>query len=60
MTISSEDGSTERLTTSSGRKCDECGAYVTRDYHRVFSERDGTLRGCISCAGQGAPRGGNR
>lgn len=30
-------------------ECDQCGAEVSADYHRVFSANDGTLGGCTEC-----------
>lgn len=70
-TTNENDRSTERLTSnersetdpaaeSTTPECDECGSYVTRDYHRVFSDNDGELHGCLACKGRGADRGGRR
>lgn len=33
-------------------ECQNCGAYVNPDYHRVFSDNDGNLRACTSCGRQ--------
>jgi len=42
-------------------ECDECGAHVTVDYHRVFATREGRLRGCPACGPRaGAATGGPR
>lgn len=29
--------------------CDNCGAFVTPDFHRVFADNEGTLHGCHEC-----------
>lgn len=31
------------------RECDGCGAKVTVQYHRVWSDTDGVLHGCPNC-----------
>lgn len=33
-------------------RCDSCGAFVSADFHRVFS-RGGRLEGCVECSGHG-------
>lgn len=47
-------------TATATTECVGCGGYVTRDYHRVFSDNDGELHGCPECEGHGVPRGGRR
>ena len=38
---------------SSGNYCDNCDGWVTPDYHRVFSDNEGYLDGCLDCEGHG-------
>lgn len=72
MMITQADGSsTERPTNNersetdpaaetTNHECADCGGYVTRDYHRVFSDNDWELHGCLECEGHGVSRGGRR
>ena len=30
-------------------QCDNCGAHVSAEYHRVRSDNDGILHGCPAC-----------
>lgn len=30
-------------------ECVNCGAFVTRDFQRVFAGRDGEVHGCFDC-----------
>lgn len=30
-------------------ECENCGSHVTNDFHRVFSDNNGVLHGCIEC-----------
>jgi hypothetical protein len=29
--------------------CDRCGAFVSKDFLRVFGANDGTVDGCLDC-----------
>lgn len=35
---------------SSQRTCENCGAYVTKQFVRVFGSNDGSVYGCMSCS----------
>lgn len=40
------------------RTCDNCGYDdVSEDYHRVFSNNEGELEGCIMCSINGSVEG---
>jgi hypothetical protein len=30
-------------------ECQNCGAFVTREFERVFGGRDGEVHGCFEC-----------
>ncbi|WP_170977330.1 DUF7563 family protein [Halorussus salinisoli] len=32
-------------------ECENCGKFVTRDFQRVFSGRDGKVHACLDCKG---------
>lgn len=38
-------------------ECDSCGAYVTDDFHRVFSDNEGYLDACPECEAVGKMTG---
>ncbi|MFB6227816.1 MAG: hypothetical protein ABEH88_04410 [Halobacteriales archaeon] len=29
--------------------CDQCGAFVSKDFLRVFGTNDGIVQGCLDC-----------
>ncbi|WP_457590060.1 DUF7563 family protein [Halalkalicoccus salilacus] len=41
-------------------RCDESAEFVTRDYHRVFSDDRGVLHACLESLTRGTERGESR
>jgi len=44
-----DDGDDDTREADLGRSCDNCGAHVSRKYHRTF-KINGQLRACPECA----------
>lgn len=61
-TLNSADNETDEQadTDADWLQCANCGAAVTREYHRVLSDNQDVLRACLHCSTQGANYGGER
>lgn len=58
MSTTDDTNETHRTDESdNGPHCANCGAGVTRDYHRVLSDNEGILRSCLYCTTKGESRG---
>ena len=39
-------------------ECENCGAYVTKEFVKVFGTNDGEVHGCLDCVGGTAVKNG--